>query len=47
MKRNCHQDWLMGRCGRVQEAAGPTPRGNVVKSQQEAIFQIIVFNFRF
>lgn len=29
MKRNCHQDWLMGRCGRAQEAAGPTPRGKL------------------
>lgn len=28
MKRNCHQDWLMGRCGRIQEAAGPAPKGN-------------------
>lgn len=29
MKRNCHQDWLMGRCGRVQVAAGPKPKGNL------------------
>ncbi|CRL05724.1 CLUMA_CG018754, isoform A, partial [Clunio marinus] len=28
IKRNCHQDWMMGRCGRVQEAAGPAPRGS-------------------
>lgn len=28
MKRNCHQDWLMGRCGRTQEAAGPAPKGS-------------------
>ena len=27
MKRNCHQDWLMGKCGRAQDAAGIFPRG--------------------
>ncbi|KAG5674186.1 hypothetical protein PVAND_004169 [Polypedilum vanderplanki] len=28
LKRNCHQDWLMGKCGRAQEAAGVFPRGS-------------------
>ncbi|CAG9808811.1 unnamed protein product [Chironomus riparius] len=28
MKRNCHQDWLMGKCGRSQDAAGIFPRGS-------------------
>jgi hypothetical protein len=30
MKRNCHQDWLMGRCGRMQEAAGRPPHGSLI-----------------
>lgn len=28
VKRNCHQDWLMGKCGRKQDAAGFFPRGS-------------------
>lgn len=31
VKRNCHQDWLMGRCGRVQVAAGPKPGQGIIK----------------
>ena len=33
MKRNCHQDWLMGKCGRSQDAAGIFPRGKTVFKQ--------------
>lgn len=44
MKRNCHQDWLMGRCGRVQEAAGPRPKGKMKKNENFVYFSFeIVF----
>lgn len=41
-KRNCHQDWLMGRCGQKQEAAGPAPKG-----KGDLILFILVFNINF
>lgn len=27
IRRNCHQDWLLGRCGRSQSGAGKAPKG--------------------
>ncbi|KAL9702401.1 hypothetical protein quinque_005919 [Culex quinquefasciatus] len=27
-RRDCHQNWMMGNCGRSQLAAGPFPKGN-------------------
>lgn len=27
-KRNCHQNWMMGNCGKSQVAAGPKPKGS-------------------
>ncbi|GAB0097672.1 hypothetical protein DMENIID0001_133370 [Sergentomyia squamirostris] len=28
LKRNCHQNWNMGNCGRTQIGAGPYPKGS-------------------
>lgn len=47
MKRNCHQDWLMGKCGRAQDAAGIFPRGKYFNNNNchHAMLIYRIFNY--